>query len=460
METAYQPEQTLGRRARMVLLIISFAQFIIALDYSIVYIALPNITDSLGLGAAVAQWVVSSYGLLFAGFLLLGGRLSDRYGDGRIFLLSSIVFGLASLLGGLAYNAELLLLSRGLQGLSAAAMQPAIISLISSHFKEGKERSRALSIWGAVGASGLVMGVVLGGIFTEISWRIIFLINVPLVLICVIVGKANIQINNSMERRSIPVFSSLIGTTTVLSLVLLLTLFAKGQTSSLSVLGILTAALVALFFLIEKYSSHPLIDRDVRNISNLRIGCAASGLYMAGVGTEFYVVTVFLQDLHDMSPLASAMMFLPLSIFIIIGNIVAGKLIGKHSSSRILFGGFAIAAIGLLLMAHTINQGVWLYYFIVGLVASGLGHGMIYTSKFVVGIRGIPEDRKGAASSLMVTSQYASGAIALAILVIVINTSVSINVTSYQIGFLLLACFCIVGCIVSTFDEKWSVKDA
>lgn len=460
MDTIQQTNETLRKKAKFILLIISFAQFIIALDYSIVYIALPSIAESFELSPAVGQWIVTSYGLLFAGFLLLGGRLSDSYGDGKVFIASTAVFGTASLLGGLSYNAELLLLSRGIQGLSAAAMQPAIISLISSHFKEGNERAKALSTWGAVGASGLVMGVVFGGIFTEFSWRIIFLINVPLVAICILLGKKYLK-NYSIEKQSsIPIFSSIIGTAMVLSLVLLMTLFAESKNPNLNILSFTTVGLILLFFLTEKYSNRPLIDRNIRNITNLRIGCAASALYMAGVGTEFYAVTTSLQSLHSMSPLSTAVMFLPLSIFIIIGNILAGKLSSKYSSGKILFWGFGTAFIGILLIAHTLDHEDWIFYFVAGLIVSGLGHGMIYTSKFAVGIRGIPENQKGAASSLMVTSQYTSGAIALALLVIVFNTDNETTTLSYQAGFVLLALFCIIGCVVSLFDVNWRVKDA
>ena len=450
MDTIQKTNEALRKKAKIILLIISFAQFIIALDYSIVYIALPSIAESFELSPAIGQWIVTSYGLLFAGFLLLGGRLSDSYGDGKVFIASTAVFGTASLLGGLSYNAELLLLSRGIQGLSAAAMQPAIISLISSHFKEGNERAKALSTWGAVGASGLVMGVVFGGIFTEFSWRIIFLINVPLVAICILLGKKYLK-NYSIEKQSsIPIFSSIIGTAMVLSLVLLMTLFAESKNQNLNILSFATVGLILLFFLTEKYSNRPLIDRNIRNIPNLRIGCAASALYMAGVGTEFYAVTTSLQSL----------MFLPLSIFIIIGNILAGKLSSKYSSGKILFWGFGTAFIGILLIAHTLDHEDWIFYFVAGLIVSGLGHGMIYTSKFAVGIRGIPENQKGAASSLMVTSQYTSGAIALALLVIVFNTDNEITTLSYQVGFVLLALFCIIGCVVSLFDVNWRVKDA
>ncbi|MGP9768606.1 MFS transporter [Halomonas sp. AOP13-D3-9] len=460
MNTINNHSETLRKKSKIILLIISFAQFIIALDYSIVYIALPSIAESFELSPAIGQWIVTSYGLLFAGFLLLGGRLSDRYGDGKVFIISTSAFGIASLLGGLSYNAELLLLSRGIQGLSAAAMQPAIISLISSHFKEGDERTKSLSIWGAVGASGLVMGVVFGGIFTEISWRIIFLINVPLIVVCIIFGKKYLK-NHSIEKSSsIPVASSIIGTTMVLSLVLSMTLFAENQNPNLNILTFATAGLVLLFFLTEKHSNRPLIDRNIRSIPNLRIGCAASALYMAGVGTEFYAVTTSLQSLHGMSPLSTSVMFLPLSIFIIIGNILAGKLSSKYSSGKVLFWGFGTAFIGILLIAHTLDHKNWLFYFVAGLIVSGLGHGMIYTSKFALGIRGIPESQKGAASSLMVTSQYTSGAIALALLVIVLNSNDETEALSYQTGFVLLALFCIIGCVVSLFDDKLNVKDS
>ena len=456
METPIEIKKTLSRHSVMILMVLSFAQFVIALDYSIIYVALPEITRGLSLANTHAQWVVSAYGLFFAGFLLLGGRLCDRYGSGFVFLLASSVFGVASLLGGLSPNGELLMLARALQGISAAAMQPAIISLISSRFAEGSERAKALSIWGAVGASGLVAGVVLGGVFTVISWRLVFYVNVPLVLICVLAGYSSMRQDKDRTRAQakIPVMASIIGTAAVLSFVLLLTLVTEQQQYQqvLPLLSLIVAVLAVVFLLIERFAARPLIERDVRPIRTLRIGCAASAFYMAGVGSEFFIVTLLLQDGYGINAFTTGIMFLPLSITIILGNMLAGRLIGRYRANQVLFAGFLVGGGGIALIAMTLNGVSWQPFFFTGMVISGLGHGLIYTAKFVVGIRGIPEDKQGAASSLMVTAQYASGAITLALLVIIL--SFTSGMVSYQLAFALLVLFCVLGAGVSLLDKK------
>ena len=456
METPIEVKKILSRQAILTLMVLSFAQFVIALDYSIVYVALPEITRNLTLSNAHAQWVVSAYALFFAGSLLLGGRLCDRYGAGHIFLIATSIFGLASLLGGLAPNGELLMLSRALQGISAAAMQPAIISLISSRFAEGNERARALSIWGAVGASGLVVGVVLGGLFTVLSWRLVFYVNVPLVIICVLAGFSSMRQKNDTFRKQarIPLLASLIGTAAVLSLVLLLTLVTEQQQYQeiIPLLSLIVAVLIVTFLLTERISPRPLIERDVRPIRTLRIGCAASAFYMAGVGSEFFLVTLLLQDAYEKNALTTGMMFLPLSITIILGNMLAGRLIGRFRANKVLFSGFIIGGLGIALIAVTLDSTLNQPYLYAGLIISGLGHGLIYTSKFVVGIRGIPEDKQGAASSLMVTAQYGSGAISLALLVIILSLNQAM--TAYKFSFALLVLFCLIGAGIALLDRK------
>lgn len=180
---AAAPESGRGRRSA-VLTVLSLAQFLIALDYSIIYVALPSIAADLHLAASLTQWVVSAYAVFFAGFLVVGGRVSDRAGAERVFILAVAGFGVASAIGGAAGDGPVLLAARGVQGLAAALLQPAVLGLIGTTFPAGPARGRALAVWGSVGAAGLVTGVILGGLLTSASWRLTFIINVPLTLLC------------------------------------------------------------------------------------------------------------------------------------------------------------------------------------------------------------------------------------------------------------------------------------
>jgi len=180
------------------LAVLAVAQFIIALDYSIIYVALPSVARDLALDPAVAQWVISAYAVFFAGFLMVGGRLADRVGAQRLFIGAITLFGVTSAIGGAAHDGPMLLAARGAQGVGAALLQPAILGLIGTTFPAGPSRSRAMAVWGAVGASGLAVGVILGGLLTTASWRLTFFINVPLTLLCAV--GATLWFSHARER--------------------------------------------------------------------------------------------------------------------------------------------------------------------------------------------------------------------------------------------------------------------
>ncbi|WP_063915348.1 MFS transporter [Burkholderia stagnalis] len=444
-----------NRGRTVTLSVLSFAQFMIALDYSIIYVALPEISNGLHIDDSVSQWIVSSYGLLFAGFLLVGGRICDRYGPASAFAVSIAIFGAASLLGGIAPDGTFLLLARAIQGVSAAILQPAIIALIAGNFPEGRERARALSIWGAVGASGLVAGVVLGGLLALVSWRLIFVINGPVALACLLLGQRYFARNTAApDAARIPLLASLFGTVAVLSFVLWLTLQAEyGWTHPWTrIVFTASVVLLAIFAIAEAKLPLPLIQRDLRAIRSLKLGCAASALYMASVGSEFFLITLLLQKLYGYDVWTTGLLFLPLSITIILGNMLAERILRRYAAGRVLAFGFVLGAAGLLYLALRIGyRDYWLDVF-PGLLVSGLGHGIIYTSKFVVGIRGITEQQQGAASSLMVTAQYGSGSIALALLVITLGIGEPAH--AYAAAFALTAFFAILGAGVAIRDRS------
>ena len=313
--------------ARRTLVVLSLAQFLIALDYSIIYIALPSIAQDLGIEASLAQWVISAYAVMFAGFLIVGGRLSDLVGARRVFVVAVLGFGLASAVGGAAHDGTLLLAARAAQGLSAALIQPAILGLIGRTFPRGPARSRALAVWGAVGASGLAAGVLLGGLLTTVSWRLTFSTNVPLTLAAGLGAVLWVHADRPRERSErIPLLASVLGTAAVLAAVSGLTLAAdRGWTSPVTIgcLG-LALALVASFLVNEHTADEVMVERTLRRTRSLREGGVATALYMASVGSEFYVLTLLLQVLHGFTPLQAGLTFLPLAVLVTAGNIAAG----------------------------------------------------------------------------------------------------------------------------------------
>src|SRR5712691_8125443 len=224
--TAISPGMTTAR-SRGALAVLSVAQFLVALDYSIIYVALPSIAHDLSLDPAVTQWVISGYAVFFAGFLMVGGRLADRVGAKPLFIVAIMLFGVASAAGGAAQGGALLLAARGAQGLGAALLQPAILGVIGKTFPAGPSRSRALVVWGSVGASGLAVGAILGGLLTTASWRLTFFVNVPLALLSALAATRYFRPAQNGSRSSrVPVLASAVGTGAALALVLGLTLSA------------------------------------------------------------------------------------------------------------------------------------------------------------------------------------------------------------------------------------------
>ncbi|HEX4357748.1 MAG TPA: MFS transporter [Pseudonocardia sp.] len=445
----------------MTLAVLSMAQFLIALDYSIIYIALPSVAADLRLEAALAQWVVSAYGVLFAGFLVVGGRLTDRIGARRLFLVSIVAFGLASAAGGAAGDGTVLLAARGAQGLAAALLQPAVLGLIGTTFAAGPARSRAVAAWGSVGAAGLAAGAILGGLLTSESWRLTFLINVPLTLACALgaalwiapapggprergsgigsgdrsgagsgTGTASgTEVRDRSEPGSgagaerVPLLASALGTGTVLTLVLGLTLAAGlGWTAPLTVgcLG-LAVGLFAGFVVNERLARAVLIGPALRRIPSLRVGAAATALYMASVGSEFYLLTLLLQAVKGYSPLAAGLAFLPLALLVTAGSTSAGRAVRRFAPATVLAAGFALATVGLLWLALALRGDSYAVDLLPGLLLSGFGHGMIYTSMFVIGTRDVPAEHQGTAGALLTTSQYLSGALTVAVLTLALG---------------------------------------
>jgi MFS family permease len=422
------------------LAVLSVAQFVIALDYSIMYVALPSAARGLSLNPAAAQWVISSYAVGFAGFLMVGGRLADRLGAKRLFLVAVNLFCVASAVGGVAPDGAVLLAARGTQGLAAALLQPATLGLIGTVFPPGPSRNRALAVWAAVGAAGLAVGAILGGLLTTASWRLTFFVNVPLTLGCALAAVRYFRpAHDGGGRGRVPVLAAAAGTGAVLALVLGLSLSAsRGWGSAPAVVSFgLAAVLLAGFVVIENRAGAVLIERALRRTRSLRLGTAATALYMASAGSEFYLVTLLLQARMNYPPLRAGLALLPLALMVTAGSMAAGRAGRKLTAATVLVCGFTLAAIGLGWLALTLPGGSYLLDLLPGLVISGFGHGMIYTSMFILGTRDVPPEHQGSAGALLATSQYLAGAVTVAVLTLVLGAERSSG--SFRAAFLITA---------------------
>lgn len=419
------------------------AQALIALDYAIVYVALPTLAQQLALSISEMQWVVSLYGLSFAALLLLGGSLCDRLGARRVFSIGMMGFLLASMLGGLAANGLVLLAARAGQGLAAALLQPAVMALLAQRF-HGQSHNRALAIWSAIGTLGLISGVMLGGVLTAISWRAIFFINLPPGLIALWLVRKHYQQQASGQTTPVGI-AALLGCATAGSLVWAMMRYAEiGAMDYLA--NQVAAAMLILFIVHERFSPHPLLSPALRKISGLRIGWLSSAFYMASVGSQFYAMTLLWQQTLRLDAVTTGLLFTPLAVLIVVGNLIYTQLSQYFASGRLLMVGFIAAGLGLKLLSVAPDAPLTLS-FISGIVLSGIGHGIIFPAMFAVGLKKVPLVQQGRASALIITSQYIAGAMALAIISLLLGLEP--DMTDWIAVFDLLSALAFVGMLVA-----------
>ncbi|WP_460493460.1 MFS transporter [Dactylosporangium cerinum] len=334
----------------------------------------------------------------------------------------------------------MLLGARFAQGLAAALLQPAILGLLGTMFPA---RSRALSVWGAVGASGLAAGVVLGGVLTRVSWRWTFFVNVPVTLLCLAGGLVWLRSAAAGGTR-VPLPGALLGTGAALGAVLGLTLAGTAGWTAPATLATLAASalLTAGFVAHERAGRAPLVEPSLRRIRSLRVGVAATALYMASVGSEFYVVTLLLQTSRGYAPLRAGLAFLPLAALVTVGSAVTGRAVRRFGTPAVLSGGFALAALGLGWLA-VFGGGPYAAGLLPGLLLSGFAHGMIYTAMFLLGGRDVPAAQQSSAGAVLTTSQYLAGAVTVAVLTLVLGGG-----GSFGAAFGVTACAALAGSLL------------
>lgn len=400
---------------------LALSQLLVALDFSIIYVALPSIGTALSFSAVTLQWVVSAYAVFFAGFLLLGGRLVDVFGPGRTFVAAQVIFVGAAVLAGFAPTAGVLVIARATQGIGAALLAPATLGLLHANYPSGRARDRALAVWGTAGALGLALGVLLGGLLLGVaSWPWIFWINFPVAVVSIAaVGTGALRTGAPKPGRQIDLPSAALATVMVGGVSLAFTELAL-PTPQVWVVGAAFGGSLlagAMFVSLQIRRQDPLITVELFRSASLPVGCVIAALYMASMGAEFYLVTLFLQQELGLPPFLAGVGFLPLALLIALGNALAGRLVGRWGVRVLLCMAFGIGAVGLGLLAFgTGIDGYWMSM-LPGLVVSGLGQGMAFTGMFIAGTRDLPSGAEGTGSAMITASQYTGGAIGLALLV-------------------------------------------
>jgi EmrB/QacA subfamily drug resistance transporter len=406
---------------RATLLLACLAQFMVILDISVVNVALPSIGTGLRFSEVDLQWVVNAYTVTFAGFMLLGGRAADVLGRRRVFVWGLVLFTLASLAGGFAGSQTLLLAARVAQGLGGAVIAPASLSIITTTFGEGRERNRAVGIWGAMGGAGGAAGVILGGLLTELSWRWIFFVNVPIGIAGAALALHYITADAKRKTADSGFdFAGALTATLGLSLVVLGIVRTDqtgwGATSTLLIIAIGVALLGAFVAIEGKVARHPLMPLRIWSSGTLR---SANAVVLALGGASFamwFFLSLYLQEVRRDSPIVTGLAFLPMTVCIVIGSTIASRLVHRIGARTLLIAGMGALAAGLALFTGLpVGGSFWVSMFGPSLLAA-IGIGLSFTPAAITGVAGVASHEAGLASGLVNTSRMFGGALGLAVL--------------------------------------------
>jgi EmrB/QacA subfamily drug resistance transporter len=396
------------------------AQFMVVLDATIVNVALPSIQKNLGMSEADLQWIVNAYALMFGGFLLLGGRAGDLIGRKRVFLVGVVVFTSASLLNGFAPSSEFLIIFRGLQGLGAAMIAPAALSIITTTFAEGAERTKAMGVWAAIAVGGGAVGLVLGGILVEwLSWPWIFFVNVPVGIAVFAASMRWVpESRDEHAHRSFDVAGAVTVTAGLVALVYgIVKAQEKGWGSAHTIgFGLLSAALLTAFVVIESRSAEPLVRLSIFRVRTIRAANVVMLFVASGIFAMFFFNTLYVQKVLGFSPLQAGLAFLPFTAGIIIGAGLAQRLVPMLGAREVPLIGMPMAIVGLLLFLRLEPGGRYLVDLLPAMILVSIGMGLTFVPVTLIATSGIPHDDAGLASGLFNTSQQIGGALGLAIL--------------------------------------------
>jgi EmrB/QacA subfamily drug resistance transporter len=404
----------------LVLVIACLAQFMVVLDATIVNVALPSIQRGLHFSAANLQWVVNAYTLIFGGFLLLGGRAADLIGRKRLFMAGIALFSLASLLNGLAQSPTMLIVGRGLQGLGAALVSPAALSIITTTFTETQERTRALGVWSAIAAGGGAVGLLLGGVLTDLaSWPWIFIVNVPVGVLTLIATRRWVpESRPELAHRNFDLTGAVSVTAGLVVLVFAIVksqAYGWGSPRTIALLAA-GAAILAVFVAIERRSPAPLMRLSIFRIRTLAVADLVLLLVASGMFGMFFFASLYVQEILGYSPLRAGLAFLPVTAGIVIGAGVAQQLIRRLGIRNVAVAGVVIAAAGLAVLTQLPVHGSYLGNLMSGLFPMSLGMGLTFVPITLLGTGAVTGEDAGLASGLFNTAQQVGGSLGLAIL--------------------------------------------
>jgi EmrB/QacA subfamily drug resistance transporter len=407
------------RRGVYTLLLLCAVQFMDIIDSSIMNVALPSIRTDLGFSQQRLQWVLSGYLVTYGGLLLLGGRAADLLGRRRVLVTGTTVFAIFSLTGGLAPNATVLVAARVAQGVGAALMAPAGLSILTTTFTEGRDRTRALGLWGAMSGVAAATGVFLGGVLSQgPGWRWVLFVNIP---VCVLIVTAAMRLIPGRRDRARLVGLDLSGAVLATAAMLLLVYalvrapqIGWGDRHTLGELGTAAVLLVA-FVAVERRSRNPLFPFSILRTPGLAAANATQLIAFSGFLSVFFFLTLYMQNVIGYSPIRSGSAYLPVTAGIVLAAGVSSQLIPRIGTRPVIVAGAGAAAAGIFVLSRIPVHGSYPADLLPGLVVMSIGLGAVFVAVTTAANAGVPADRAGLAAGLLNTSLQLGSALGLAL---------------------------------------------
>jgi EmrB/QacA subfamily drug resistance transporter len=410
----------------LTLLLLCGVQFLDVVDSSITNVAFPSIQRALHFSQQNLQWVASGYLLTYGGFLLLGGRLADLLGRRRVLVAGLIVFAVCSLAAGFAQSEAVLIGARLLQGLGAALMAPAALSILTTTFHEGADRNTALGVWGAISGLAAAAGVFLGGVLSEgPGWRWVFYVNIP---VCLLALGATFRLLSGERKRAVladfDTQGALLGTGGMLLLVYALIKAPDvgwGQPRTIVLLASAAAILLA-FVLNERRSRNPLMDLSIFRIKGLAAADATWLIAMAGFFSMFFFLTLYMQEVLHFSPIQAGAAYLPVTASLALASGVSSQLFARIGTRPVIVAGALLSAAGIYYLSRIPVHGSYVSDVLPGLIIMAIGFGAVFVGTTTAANAGVPADKAGLAAGLLSTSQQLGMALGLAVLSAIATT--------------------------------------
>ena len=453
------------RRKWFALALLCTVQFMVVLDIAIVNVALPSIQTDLGFSQENLQWVISAYALLFGGFLLLGGRAADLLGRRRVFLAGIVVFTLASLLSGFAWSEGSLIAARAIQGLGAAIISPAALSILTTTFPEGSERNTALGAWGAVGAFGAVAGVLLGGVLTDLlSWEWIFFVNAPVGIGAFLLAPVLLDESRDATARSFDLPGAALVTGGLVVLVYAITQANDYGWSSAETFGLFAVSLALLtsFVAWERRTGDPLMPLSIFRLRTL-VGANVAGLILGTVMfSMFLMLTLYMQQVLAYSPMRTGIAYLAVAGTAIFWSALAAQLVTRVGVKPVLVAGMVFLSGGLIFFTQVSVGGSYATDLLPGFLLIAVGMGFSFVPISIAALAGVRASESGLASGLINTSQQIGGALGIAALSAVATSTTTDELATgtpnafaltegFQAAFVGGAAVALVGVLVAVF---------